>query len=128
MTKENQSNPEELTRETLFHFLAAFIEENKLQVSHVAKAIGCSEASLNRIILKKTLPSDEMLKQSGIIFAVGFDKYVTLTDAENEQISEKIYAVGGVVGTVAAIVGSIGGGAMVAGIAVAAAFSYWLWD
>ena len=128
MTKENQNNPEEITRERLFHFLAAFIEENKLQVSHVAKAIGCSEASLNRIILKKTLPSDEMLKQSGIIFAVGFDKYVTLTDAENEQISEKIYAVGGVVGTVAAIVGSIGGGAMVAGIAVAAAFSYWLWD
>ena len=144
MTKENQSNPEELTRETLFHFLAAFIEENKLQVSHVAKAIGCSEASLSRIASKKTLPSDEMVKQSGILFAIGFDKYSTLTDAEKEQISEKIGAVGGGVvgfgsisGAVAvlgtgglsgpgivsglAALGQVVGGGMLAGISVAAA-------
>ena len=144
MTKENQSNPEEITRETLFHFLAAFIEENKLQVSHVAKAIGCSEASLSRIILRKTLPSDEMMKQSGILFSIGFDKYATLTDAEKEQISEKIGAFGGgvlgfgaisgavnVMGTTAGLVapgvpalyvlGTLVGGGMLAGIAVAVA-------
>jgi len=42
--------------------LAAFIEENDLNVRQVAKVIGCSEATLVRILAARSLPSDEMMK------------------------------------------------------------------
>ena len=58
---------ESIDRNNCSVFLAAFIEQNKLSVRKVAKAITCSEITLNRIIAGKTLPSDEMLRQSGIM-------------------------------------------------------------
>ena len=136
---------EEITRHNCRLLLAAFIEENELTTRDVARAIGCPEASLLRILESKTIPSDEMLKQVGIIIGIGFKKYQKLTDAEKEHISEKIGAVGGGVlgfASISATIGSLGlvtglsatgissglaalgaivGGTMIAGVSVAAA-------
>ena len=84
-----------ITKENCRVLLAAFLEENDLGVRKVAKAIPCSEDSLNRIIGGKTLPSDEMLKQVGILLAIGFKHYSKLKCSEKEKISESLGAVGG---------------------------------
>lgn len=125
--------------------LAAFIEENDLNTRKVAKAIGCSEATLARILAATTLPTDEMLKQVGLMIEMGFDTYQKLSASQKEKLSEKLGTVGGGVlgvGSITATVGSLGavgglsaagittglaalgkvvGGGMIAGVSVAAA-------
>jgi transcriptional regulator with XRE-family HTH domain len=135
---------EAISRENFRGLLAIFMEKNGLTVKKVAKAITCSVATLNRLILGKTLPSDEMLRRVGTMFGLGFDRYSKLTKAEKENISEAIGAVGGGIlgfGTITgaisslgavsglsaagistglAALGSIVGGGMVAGVSVLA--------
>ena len=135
----------QLTRENCRLLLAAFIEENELNVRRVAKAIGCSEATLIRILAAHSLPSDEMIKQIGIMIELGFVSYSKLSSTQKEHISEKIGTVGGgMVGfaTITAALGTLGvvsglsapgitsglaalgkvvSGGMVAGVMVAAA-------
>lgn len=124
--------------------LAAFMEEQDLSARQVAKAIGCPEATIIRLLAGKTLPSDEMMKQVGLMIELGFDKYATLTEVEKGQLSEKIGAVGGGIlgfATISAAVeglglaglsaagissglaalGSVVGGGMLLGVGVAAA-------
>ncbi len=134
-----------ISRENFVDLLGVFIEENKLSTKKVAKAIGCSEMTLTRLILGKTLPTDEMLKQTGLMMGIGFKKYSKLSEAEKEKISEMMGTVGGgvvgfasitaaisVLGTTAglsaagitsglAALGAVAGGGMVAGVTVAAA-------
>ncbi len=135
---------EEITRDNCRLLLAAFIQENELTTRDVARAIGCPEYSLLRILSSKSKPSDEMLKQISIMIGIGFDKYQKLTDSEKENISEKLGVVGGgtlgfasiaatisSLGSVAglsaagissglAALGAIVGGGMLAGVSVAA--------
>jgi hypothetical protein len=125
--------------------LVAFIEDNDLPVRKVAKAIGCSEATLKRIILRKTLPTDEFMKQSGLMMEIGFADYSKLSKAKKEKFSEAMGTVSGGAlgfGTITAAVSSLGpvaglsaagitsglgalgsvvGGGMVAGISITAA-------
>jgi len=135
----------DITPENCRLLLAAFIEKEALTAPSVAKAIGCRHATLARILAGKTVPTDEFMKQVGIMIGIGFAKYDTLSEAEKEKISEAIGAVGGGVvgfGSIAAAVsasgavaglsaagitsglaaiGTIIGGGMMAGVAVAAA-------
>ncbi len=132
-------------RENCGSLLAKFIKENDLDVRRVAKAIGCSEATLNRILTTQSLPSDEMMKQVGIIMELGFNSYSKLSNAQKEHITEAIGTVsGGVLGftSISAAIGTLGtvsglsaagitsglstlgiivGGGMVGGVIVAAA-------
>jgi len=87
--------------------LAAFIEKNDVAVRKVAKAIGCSDATLTRILAGKTMPTDELMKQGGIMFELGFERYSKLSAAERGNLSEKIGAAGGGVVGFAAITGAI---------------------
>lgn len=133
---------EEITRKNLRLLLAAFIEKNELTTRRVARAIGCSEPTVKRLLSGRTLPSDEMMKQVGLMVELGFKQYAALTVTQKEQLSQKIGAVGGGVvgfGVVYAAVGSLGlpgmsaagitsglaalgvGGGMIAGVLVAAA-------
>ena len=139
--KENIS--EAITRENFRALLVAFMEKNDLSVKKVAKAITCSIATLNRLILGKTLPSNEMLKQVGTMFGLGFERFSKLTNDDKENISEAIGAVGGGIlgfGTITGAISSLGvsgvsavgistglaalgglvGGGMVTGVSVAA--------
>ena len=47
------------------------------------------------VLLRRSLPSDEMLKQIGIMLTIGFKHYAELSKAQKEKISEAIGAVGG---------------------------------
>lgn len=135
----------QITRDNCRLLLAAFIKENDLDVRQVAKVIGCSEATLVRILATHSLPSDEMMKQVGIIIELGFVSYSKLTNAQKERITETIGTVGGGIlgfGSISAAISSLGavsglsaagiasglstfgaiiGGGMVAGVVVVAA-------
>lgn len=84
-----------LTKHNLPDYLAAFMHTNELRIKEVSKPIGCSTASIERILKHKTSPTDEFLKQSGIMISIGYEKYVNLSNAEKEKISETIGAIGG---------------------------------
>jgi hypothetical protein len=125
-------------------YLAAFVEREQLTVRDAARAVGCPEASLLRILDGKTFPAEELLKQSAVMFEIGFARYTKLTAAEKESISEKIGTASagafgfatitaavsalGVPGLSAAgissglaVLGSVVGGGMIVGVSVAAA-------
>ena len=112
---------EEITRDNCRLLLAAFIDRECLTVRQVAKAITCSEITLSRILTRKTLPSNEMMKQTGVMIELGWKRYSKLSKAEKEKIAEAIGAVGGGVlgfGAIAAAVGALGiPGLSAAGIA-----------
>jgi len=136
---------EEMTRNNCRLLLAAFMEKNELTTRAVARAIGCSDATITRLLAAKTKPSDEMLKQVSIMIEVEFSAYEKLSDSEKEKLSEAIgVAGGGVLGfaTISAAVSSLGsvaglsaagitsglatlgsivGGGMIIGVSVAAA-------
>ena len=135
---------EEMNRDNCRLFLAAFMEENNLSVRDIADAVECSEATINRILANKTHPSDEFMKQTGIMIEIGFQKYSHLSQSEKEQISEVIGTIGGGIlgfGSISAAISTMGigglsaagitsglaaigalvGGGMVAGVTVAAA-------
>jgi len=121
------------------------MEKQKIDAPTIARLVGCSFPTLGRILAGKTRPTDEFIKQVGILLAIGLKKYQKLTKSEKEKISEKMGAVGGGVlgfgsisaavsasGAVAglsaagitsglAAIGAIVGGGMAAGVAVAAA-------
>ena len=61
----------------------------------MAKAIGYPEKETFRITVGRSLLSDEMLNQVGILVAVGFANYEKLSKVQKEKISEAIGAVGG---------------------------------
>jgi hypothetical protein len=101
----------QFTRDNSRVFLAAFIEENDLNVRQVSKAIGCSEATLIRILAARSLPSDEMIKQIGIVIELGFDSYSKLSNAQKEHISESIGTIGAGIlgfGSITAAISSLG--------------------
>lgn len=101
----------QLTQDNSRFLLAAFIEENDINVRQVSKAIGCSEATLIRILAARSLPSGEMIKQIGIMIELGFVSYSKLSNAQKERISESIGTVGGGIlgfGSITAAVGTLG--------------------
>jgi len=133
-----------ITRENCRLFLAVFIEDNDTNTRRLAKSIGCPEPTLTRIISGVTVPSGEMLKQTGLLLELGLQKYEKLSDAEKETLSETLGTIGGGVlgfGAITTAINSLGlaglsaagvtsglaalgalvGGGMVAGVSVAAA-------
>ncbi|MCV6637290.1 hypothetical protein [Candidatus Albibeggiatoa sp. nov. NOAA] len=135
----------ELNRHNCRHFLSRFLQDNELDVNDVALVLGCSKHTLLRILADKTKPSDEFLKQTGLLLEIGFEKYKMLSDAEKADYSEAIGSIsGGAIGFSAittaiatsgsvaglsaagissglAAIGSVIGGGMVAGVTVLAA-------
>lgn len=132
-----------MTRENFNIFMAEFVGSNKHTKKMVAKAIGCSEMTVKRLIAGISYPTDEMLKQSGIMFELGLKRYSKLTQSEKERISESIGTIGAGIlgfGSISAAISSLGvaglsaagitsglgalgtivGGGMVAGVTVAA--------
>ena len=104
---ENQK----LTKENLPEYLAAFIKKDDLHIDRIAKSIGCSSSTLNRVLQRKTLANDNLIKQCGILFELGIKRYQKLTDAEKEKISERIGSASGVglgFASISAAVSSVG--------------------
>ena len=133
-----------ITKDNLRLLLAGYMDKNELTTKKISKAIGCSVNTLNRILARKTHPSDEMIKQVGALLGIGYKRYSKLSKAEKEKISELIGTIGagtlgfgsitaavstlGIAGLSAAgissglaALGAIVGGGMLAGISVVAA-------
>lgn len=102
---------DQLTGDNCRLILASFIEENELNVRRIANAIGCSESTLIRILADRSLPSDEMIKQIGIMIELGFVTYSKLSKTQKEHLSETIGTVGGGIlgfGSITAAISSLG--------------------
>jgi hypothetical protein len=131
-------------RENFRAFFAAFMEQNQWAIRKVAAAIGCSEATIERLVTGATSPTDKMLIEGALLVEMGLDRYSRLTNAEREKISDTLGAAGGgavgfasvtaavgVLGTAGlsaagissglATMGAVVGAGMAAGVAVAAA-------
>lgn len=72
--------------------LAAFIEEYDLNARSVARAIGCSEATIIRLLAARTLPTGEMMREVRLMFQAGFDRYAVMTKAERGKLWRQLQA------------------------------------
>jgi hypothetical protein len=151
--KLNQPAMEEFNRANFASVFGAYLDQYQLPIRSVAAAIGCSEPTMNRLLgrevhpllNKPSLPTDEMLRQAGVMMTIGYIPYSRLSKAEKARVSETIGTVVGgsvgfaTIGTAVAGFGSVAGvsaagissglaamggiigGGMLAGVAVAAA-------
>lgn len=110
---------ESITRENLAYYLSTFFDNNELLIKKVAKAVGCSIATIKRIVAKETFPTDEMLKQCAILIAIGYEKYKKLSRADKEKITESIGAIGGGVLGFGAISAAISSSGTIIGVSAA---------
>lgn len=110
---------EEITRENLADFLTAYLTKNNVSIENIAKSFGCSKATIERIIKKETYPTDNLLKQCAILFAIEYKLYKKLSKADKEKISEKIGAVGGGVLGFGGITAAISASGTVIGLSAA---------
>ena len=85
----------ELSRENFHLLLDAFIKSNKLAPRRVAAAIPCSDATLMRLTMGLTLPTDEMLREGAFLMELGFERYGKLSQAQRQKLSESLGVVGG---------------------------------
>jgi plasmid maintenance system antidote protein VapI len=85
----------EFNRESFSEFLTTFLQENSLQPRRFAAAVGCSEATIDRLLKNRTLPSIEMVKQAKLMFHLGFDSYSKLSKAQKKKLSNMVGTVGG---------------------------------
>lgn len=116
-----------ITSENYHQIFSEFVEKNKLNISKTAKALNCSVPTLERLLKNLTKPSEEMIKQTGILMVLGFDRYTKLTDAEKEKYSEKIGPLVGAglgLASIPTIIGSLGtaglsGAGIMSGLATA---------
>src|SRR5438552_7890238 len=82
--------PNEINERNCRLLLAAFMEKNNVTAPRACRAIGCSTASLGRILALTSLSTAEFMKQTGIMIAIGMEKYEKLSNAEKEHISAMI--------------------------------------
>ncbi|WP_312396857.1 helix-turn-helix transcriptional regulator [Chryseobacterium sp.] len=73
----------------------SYIKNQGLKPNKISKAIGCSKATLIRLLNGNSLPTEEMLKQMGILIILGLERYSKLTGTEKEKISETIGTISG---------------------------------
>ena len=113
------TNDGNVTPENCRLLLAAFMEKENLNTIRIASTIGCSVPTLGRILANTSLPTLEFMKQSGILIAVGFEKYDNLSVAQKEHISETLGVTGGGLLGFASITAAISASGSVAGLSAA---------
>ncbi|HXJ97605.1 MAG TPA: hypothetical protein VNJ50_02055 [Gelidibacter sp.] len=85
----------QITKENYSQILESYISENKLEVRKISKVMDCTIPTLERLLKNQSIPSDEMIKQTGILIALGFVKYSKLSNTEKEKYSENLGVVSG---------------------------------
>jgi plasmid maintenance system antidote protein VapI len=109
----------EFNRESFSEFLTTFLQENSLQPRRFAAAVGCSEATIDRLLKNRTLPSIEMVKQAKLMFHLGFESYSKLSKAQKKKLSDMVGTVGGGAVGVASIPFIISASGTVSGLSAA---------
>ena len=109
MTEEVTKEIKEITDVNCRVILAAYMEKENVSAPRISKAMGCSHATIARILGGITKPSEEFIKQMGIMIELGIKRYAKLTESEKEKISEAIGTIGG---------GALGFGAITTAVSV----------
>ena len=111
-----------VTRHNYFIFLTTFIKNEDVSSRRVAKVIGCSTPTVKRLADGKVWPTDEMLKQSAVMFEIGIDRYGRLTKPEKEKVAKAIVVdeTGVEFAAVTSAVGALGVGGAVVGAGLTA--------
>lgn len=110
---------EKFTKENCGSLLGTYMQKENISVEEVSKAIGCRYSTTKRILAGATYPTEEFIKQVGILIHLGFERYSKLSDTEKESISEAIGAVGGGVLGFGAISAAVSASGTVAGLSAA---------
>lgn len=76
--------------ENYHEIFSEYIDTNNLSNTTIAKVLNCSVPTLGRLLKNQSKPSEEMIKQTGILMVIGLEKYAVLSKAEKEKYSEKI--------------------------------------
>ena len=108
-----------ITRQNLGFCLLKFTCYENLSSQDIAKAIGCPQRTIERVMKEDTWPSEALIRQCSIMFVLGLEQYKGLSKAEKEGISEKIGATGGSVLGFGAISGAISTSGTVTGLSAA---------
>ena len=85
----------------------------------LAKSIGCSESTITRLELKKSLPTTDFMLRLAALSMIGYAKYSKMSDKDKKNISETIIASGGVIAGVGGAIGVISVSGTVAGLSAA---------
>ena len=91
MAKEEKG----ITVENCRVLLANFMEKEEISAPQISKVIGCSHATTARLLAEITLPTEEFMKQTGILIEIGYEPYSKLSKTQKEGIAENIGAIGG---------------------------------
>lgn len=111
---------EELNRQNFSKQLSGFIEDEDLSCRQVAKAIGCSEATICRLCPERsTWASDEMLNRAKVMLYLGFRQYSKLSESQKRTIEEKAVGLGGGVASIGAIAFAVNSMGLVTGLSAA---------
>nr|WP_315246641.1 hypothetical protein [uncultured Flavobacterium sp.] len=120
----------QINKENYSQILKSYISQNKLELRKISKVIGCSVPTLERLLDNQSIPSDEMIKQTGILVTLGFTKYSKLSNTEKEKYSERLGTVSGAgigFASITAVVGGLGtaglsGAGIMSGLAAVGGF------
>jgi len=108
-----------ITAENCRLLLAAFMETEEIDARTVSRSIGCRYSTLGRPLVNGTVPTEEFMKQAGILLAIGIKKYKKLSNAEKKKIAEAIGAAGGGLIGFASIAAAVSASGVVAGLSAA---------
>ena len=86
MTTNKHVEVDEVTQENCRDFLVAYMEKEKISAPRISNAIGCSHATIGRLLAGITTPTVEFITQAGVMMELGIKQYAKLT--ENEKCCE----------------------------------------
>ena len=84
-----------ITKENFDVVLVEWMMKNSLNQIQVAKVVGCSKYTIQRLLQNESFPTSEMIKQAGLIIEIGYKRYSKLSKCEKEKFSETIGTVSG---------------------------------
>lgn len=104
-------NVERINESNFNRILNTYMKKNNLSTAKISKALCCSKPTLERLLMDKTIPTDEMIKQAGLLIAIGIKQYDKMSKADKEKYSETIGTISGAglgFASISAVVSSFG--------------------
>lgn len=87
---------ETLSRDNFAELFGNYLQENNLSHKRVAKTIGCSISTLDRLLIEETsIPTITMLKRAGLLMLFGIKRYSSIEEDEKARLADIIGIVGG---------------------------------
>jgi len=119
-----------ITKDNFGEILSGWMKINNLNPTRVAEVIDCSKYTIVRLQRKDSLPTAEMIKQTGLLIEIGYKRYSKLSKSEKEKFSEALGTVSGAglgFASITAVVSTLGtaglsGAGIMSGLAAVGAY------